>query len=160
MQQIQTLPFLILTIWNRCVCKNYTPKVQYWQFCPTLSKQSLADFCRSKNKNKNKTKMFGNFFSLGFWKNYNDTTSGTFVMVRPVLMQNTRQCGRTIIWHRFHVGNAPSKIHLIFLVSSTFNKYACAQMVYNFGCSKILQRRPVEAVFIILQKKIFITRNH
>lgn len=46
------------------------------------------------------------------------------------------------------------------LVGSTFNKYACAQMVYNFGCSKILQRRPVEAVFIILQKKIFITRNH
>lgn len=46
------------------------------------------------------------------------------------------------------------------LVSSTFNKYACAQMVYNFGCSKILQRRPMEAVFIILQKKIFITRNH
>lgn len=39
------------------------------------------------------------------------------------------------------------------LVSSTFNKYACAQMVYNFGCSKILQRRPVEAVFIILQKR-------
>lgn len=103
---------LILTIFNRCVCKNYTPKVQYWQFCPTLSEQSLADFCRSKNKNKNKTKMFGNFFSLGFWKNNNDTTSGTFVMVRPVLMQNTRQCGRTIIWHRFHVGNAPSKIHL------------------------------------------------
>lgn len=46
------------------------------------------------------------------------------------------------------------------LVSSTFNKYACAQMAYNFGCSKILQRRPVEAVIIILQKKIFITRNH
>lgn len=41
------------------------------------------------------------------------------------------------------------------LVSSTFNKYACAQMVYNFGCSKILQRRPVEAVFIILQKDLY-----
>lgn len=102
--------FLDFNHFNRCICKNYTPKVQYWQFCPNLSEQSLADFCRSKNKNK--TKMFGNFFSLGFWKNYNDTTSGTFVMGRPVLMQNTRQCGRTIIWHRFHVGNAPSKIHL------------------------------------------------
>lgn len=41
------------------------------------------------------------------------------------------------------------------LVGSTFNKYACAQMVYNFGCSKILQRRPVEAVFIILQKDLY-----
>lgn len=154
-QIIQTLPFLILTIFNICVCKNYTPKVQYWQFCPTLSEQSLADFCRSKNKNK--TKMFGNFFSFGFWKNYNDTTSGTFVMGDPFWCKTLDSVVEQSSGIDFMLETLRRKF---ILVSSTFNKYACAQMVYNFGCSKILQRRPMEAVFIILQKKIFITRNH
>lgn len=99
------LLFLNLTISNRNVCKNYAPKVKYWQFCPTLREQSLADPFSGEKK------CLRIFFSR-FLKIYNDTTSCIFVTGRPVLMQNTRLCGRTIIWHRFHVGNAPSKIHL------------------------------------------------
>lgn len=154
-QIIQTLPFLILTIFNICVCKNYTPKVQYWQFCPTLSKQSLADFCRSKNKNK--TKMFGNFFSLGFWKIIMTPLPAHLSWGDPFWCKTLDSVVEQSSGIDFMLETLRRKF---ILVSSTFNKYACAQMVYNFGCSKILQRRPMEAVFIILQKKIFITRNH
>lgn len=151
MQQIQTLPFLILTIFNRCVCQ----KSNIDSFVLPWANNHLQIFAEAKTKTKQKCS--GISFLSVFEKIIMTPLPAHLSWGDPFWCKTLDSVVEQSSGIDFMLETLRRKF---ILVGSTFNKYACAQMVYNFGCSKILQRRPVEAVFIILQKKIFITRNH